>query len=333
MLFIILIAAFSCSKKNSTPVETPPTNLTVSAVVNQDSSGTVTFTSVANNAVSYDYDFGNGIYQTVPTGVVTYKYPSSGTYTVNVTAKSPGGLTISKSIQVAIGVAVSLIWSDEFNTPGAPDPSKWGYDLGGGGWGNNELENYTNRLSNAVVSNGTLKITALKENYGGNAYTSARLLTKDKFSFKYGKIEVRAKLPGVAGNWPAIWMLGANITSVGWPASGEMDIMEQKGSIPDKIFGTLHYPGHFGGNGDGSSTTITNATGDFHRYAEEWTPSTIKFMVDDVVFYTFNNKISTPFNLNFFIILNLAVGGNFGGAVDPNFSTATMEVDYVRVYQ
>ena len=332
-LFIISTLSFCNKKQTGTVDNTPPSNLVVNAVVNTDNSGKVAFMSSANNAVSFDYDFGNGIYQTVVSGAVNYKYPSSGTYSVTVTAKSSSGLTVSKQITVTVTVAVVLIWSDEFNTDGAPDPTKWGYDIGGGGWGNNESEYYTNRLTNAVVSNGTLKINAYKESYSGSSYTSARILTKDKFSFKYGKIEVRAKLPTGAGVWPAIWMLGSNISTAGWPSCGEADIMEQKGSEPDKIHGTLHHPGHSGGNGDGSSITITNATTEFHRYAYEWSASTIKFSVDDVVYYTFSNSGALPFNQNFFIILNVAMGGNFSGALDPAITSAVMEVDYVRVYQ
>lgn len=132
-------------------------------------------------------------------GIVTYKYPSTGTYTVNVIAKSSTGNTISKTVQVTVTVAMSLVWSDEFNTAGAPDPAKWGYDLGAGGWGNAELQYYTNRPENAVVQGGMLKIHALKENFSGSAYTSARLLSKGKFSFKYGKVEALAKLPAGVG--------------------------------------------------------------------------------------------------------------------------------------
>ena len=228
-----------------------------------------------------------------------------------------------------------MVWSEEFDTPGLPNASKWGYDIGtgSGGWGNNELEYYTNRIQNAEVTGGYLKITATKENYNGSAYTSARLLTKDKFSFKYGKIDVRAKLPAGVGTWPAIWMLGNNINTAGWPACGEADIMEHRGSELNKIFGTLHYPGRSGSNGDGTTVMITNATTQFHDYILEWTPAAIKFYVDTQLFYTVTNTSSLPFNQNFFIILNLAMGGNFGGPVDPAFTTDTMLVDYVRVYQ
>ena len=322
-----------CSKDDSPGTNnTPPTNLAVSAIVSTDNSGNVAFTATATNAVSYDYDLGNGVFQTVASGTVTYKYPAGGTYTVNVIAKNSGGQTVSKSISVTVAVALAVAWSDEFNTPGAPDPAKWGYDLGAGGWGNAELQYYTSRPDNVIVSNGTLKITAKAESYNGSSYTSTRLLSKGKFSFKYGKVEVRAKLPAGVGTWPAIWMLGDNISAAGWPACGEIDIMEHVGSQLNKIFGTLHHPGHSGGNGDGSTVTIANATTDFHRYGLVWSATTIQFLVDDVSFYTFPNTGGLPFNQNFFIILNVAMGGTFGGPVAPSFTSAAMEVDYVRVY-
>ncbi|MFM2360839.1 MAG: Beta-glucanase precursor [Bacteroidota bacterium] len=329
-----VLFCFGC-KKSSTGNNTAitPTNLNVTAVVSTDNSGNVAFTATATNAVSYDYDYGNGIFQTVASGIITYKYPASGTYTVTVKAKSSTGQTVSKSIQVTVSVALTLIWSEEFDVAGAPNSAKWGYDLGAGGWGNAELQNYTNRTDNAIVSNGTLKITAKAESYNGSAYTSARLLSKDKFSFKYGKIEARAKLPAGGGTWPAIWMLGNNINTVGWPACGEIDVMEHVGNQLNKIFGTVHHPGHSGGNADGGTVVISNATTEFHVYAAEWTASSIKFSVDGNVFYTFPNTSSLPFNQNFFIILNVAMGGNFGGAIDPAFTSASMEVDYVRVYQ
>ncbi len=332
----LIVLLFACGKTNSTSNEVlPPLNLTVNAIVATDNSGNVSFTASATNATTYEYDFGNGVFQIVPSGIVTYKYTNSGTYTVNVIAKNSIGQTISKSIQITLSASTALVWSDEFDVPGAPNTSKWGYDIGtgSGGWGNNELQYYTNRSQNAVVSGGTLKINLLKETFSGSNYTSARLLTKDKFSFKYGKIEVRAKLPAGLGTWPAIWMLGSNITSAGWPACGEIDIMEHRGSEINKIWGTLHYPGRSGANPVGGNVMINNATTEFHKYAVEWNTSSIKFYVDDSLYFTFANSTSVPFNHNFFILLNVAMGGNFGGSVDPNFSSATMEVDYVRVYQ
>lgn len=225
-----------------------------------------------------------------------------------------------------------LIWADEFNYSGAPDSSKWGYDIGGNGWGNNELEYYTDRRENAVVKDGMLHITALKENFKGSSYTSARLLTKGKFSFKYGRVEARAKLPSGVGTWPAIWMLGNNIDSVNWPGCGEIDIMEHLGRDLNKIYGTLHYPGHYGGSANGKTTMVKDAT-QFHIYGLEWSPEEIKISVDGKVYQTVKNSRDIPFNQNFFIILNEAMGGNFGGPVDQKVTKATMEVDYVRVYQ
>jgi beta-glucanase (GH16 family) len=224
-------------------------------------------------------------------------------------------------------------WSEEFNTDGAPDPSKWGYDIGANGWGNAELEYYTDRPENAIVKGGVLKITAKKENYKGSSYTSARLLSKNKFAFTYGRVEVRAKLPAGVGTWPAIWMLGSNSDTVHWPQCGEIDIMEHRGKELNKIFGTLHYPGHSGGNGNGSTTFISNATTEFHIYGLDWSPESIRIYVDGRLYHTVANADSLPFNHDFFFILNVAMGGGFTGPVDPAFTQASMEVDYVRVYK
>ena len=330
-----ILAIVSCSKGGSGEGTPPLSNLTLVADVSTDSSGNVTFTAKADNATTYEFDFGNGNFQIVPSGVVTYKYPASGNYSVRVTAKNAAGNTLSKGISVLVAIKVALIFSDEFDVAGQPDASKWGYDIGTGsnGWGNNESQYYTNRPENVTVSNGTVKLTAKKENFSGSSYTSARMLTQNKFSFKYGKVEVRAKLPAGVGTWPAIWMLGSNISTVGWPACGEIDIMEHLGRDLNKVFAALHHPNHSGGNADGGNTVIQNTTTEFHIYSCEWTASSIKFFVDGVNFYTFPNSPAVPFNHNFFIILNIAMGGNFGGAIDPAFNSGTMEIDYVRVYQ
>jgi beta-glucanase (GH16 family) len=227
-----------------------------------------------------------------------------------------------------------LAWCDEFNYKGLPDSSKWNYDVGGDGWGNNELQYYKAKdTSNVLVANGYLKITARKQKIGNNPYTSARLLTKNKAVFKYGKVEVRAKIPAAVGTWPAIWMLGKNIDEVGWPTCGEIDIMEHRGCELNKIFGTLHYPAHSGGNADGSTIKIPTATTEFHNYAVEWDASAIKIFVDNKLYHTVKNNNSLPFNQNFFIILNVAMGGNFAGQVDPQFSDEAMVIDYVRVFK
>jgi beta-glucanase (GH16 family) len=322
----------SCGKGDSPSPAGPPTNLTLSFVVSTDNSGNVNFTATATNAVSYEYDLGNGVFRTVANGLLTYKYPASGTYSVNVVAKSANGQTASARASVTVSVGRSLIWADEFDAPGAPDPAKWGYDLGAGGWGNNELQYYTNRLDNAIISNGTLKIIAKRESFSGSPFTSARLLSRGKFSFQYGRVDVRAKLPVGVGTWPAAWMLGNNFGTVGWPACGEIDIMEHKGSELNKIYGTVHYPGNSGGNAIGGTRVASNVTTEFRMYSVEWNAQFIKFLIDDVEFFSFANNNTLPFNQPFFLLLNVAMGGTFGGSVDPAFTSGTMEVDYVRVY-
>lgn len=348
--FLLLISIFSflffscggSSSGSSEPVVTTPTNLVINKVVvgssttmpNGDGTGVVNFTVSANNAKEYKMSV-DGEILTSTTGSFTYTFKQSGTndHTVYVSAYN-GDKFISGSTIVTVYVIPKAVFFDEFNVDGAPDSSKWGYDLGNNnGWGNNEAQYYTNRTQNAVVSNGTLKINLIKEAYQGYNYTSARLLSKGKYSMKYGKVEIRAKIPSGGGTWPALWMLGDNIDSVGWPACGEIDIMEHVGNQLNRIFGTLHYPGRSGGNADGASVMISNATTEFHIYSMEWNASNIKIYVDNQLFFTYNNNPNSPFNQNFFFIMNVAMGGNFGGTIDPNVTNATMEVDYIRVYQ
>ena len=224
----------------------------------------------------------------------------------------------------------NLVFSDEFATDGAPDPSKWSYDLGAGGWGNGELQTYTNNPANAVVQGGNLVITAVRN---GNSYTSARLKSENKYEFRYGKVEFRAKLPAGAGTWPALWMLGQNYATNTWPACGEIDIMEHKGFEPNIIHGTVHYTGRSAGNAVTSRITATNVSSTYHIYKVIWSPQSIRFYVDNVLFHTVLNTNSLPFNSDFFLIMNVAMGGTFGGPVDPAFTQSSMSVDYVRVYQ
>ena len=225
----------------------------------------------------------------------------------------------------------NLVWSDEFNTDGAPDASKWNFELGGGGWGNNEVQVYTNNASNVKVEGGNLKITLKKETDG--SYTSARLTTHNKFDFTYGRVEARAKLPSGGGTWPAIWMLGSNYQTSPWPACGERDIMEHVGNQQNTIHGTLHYPGNSAGNANTSSTVVPGVSDSFHIYEVYWSPDFIKFYVDGEEFKTFVNSNAVPFNHDFFLILNVAMGGTFGGTVDPAFTQSSMEVDYIKVFQ
>ncbi|MBT2163528.1 glycoside hydrolase family 16 protein [Zobellia sp. KMM 6746] len=388
-------------------------------------------------------------------------------------------------------VYTNLVWSDEFDVDGAPNPVNWTYDLGAGGWGNGEAQDYTSNPENVKVEDGMLKITAIGSgdasgtkhyydditlvgaggaisevenfegtapvftNFGGAsssvidnpdttgentstkvgeslktngaeiwggsffdtstpldlstystisiktwsptvgavirlkienqandqeffevdanttvseawetltfdlstapaftydrvvlffdfgvspvgnaAYTSARIKSENLYEFTYGRVEVRAKLPSAGGTWPALWALGANFDEVGWPASGEIDIMEHVGNNSNIVSSALHYPGNSGGNAVTNSTALPTATSEFHNYTVEWTPDSIKFVVDDELIHTsFVNSIDTPFNNNFFFIMNIAMGGSLGGVIDPAFTEDTMEVDYIRVYQ
>lgn len=230
-----------------------------------------------------------------------------------------------------------LVFEEEFDVDGLPDPSLWNFEIGNGddqgipGWGNEELQYYTE--DNAIVEDGVLKITAKREPTNGFDFSSTRMTTLDNFSYEYGRIEVRAKLPEGGGTWPAIWMLGDNFPEVGWPETGEIDIMEHAGNQQDVIHGSLHLPGNFAGNAISETTTVEGASQEFNNYTVEWSPERILFAVNDVVYHEYQNTSETPFNASFFIILNVAMGGTFGGDVDPDFTESTMEVDYIRVYQ
>jgi len=237
-----------------------------------------------------------------------------------------------------------LVWSDEFEKAGLPDPTKWAYDIGGNGWGNNELQYYTDkRMENARIENGKLVIEARKEDYQSRKYTSARLLTMGKTTWKYGRVEVMAKLPKGVGTWPAIWMLGENIGTAGWPKCGELDIMEHVGYDEGIVHGTAHTLdyNHTKGTQKEGKVTVKNVTSEFHLYAIEWTDKEINFFVDEQKYYIVQRSVlggseaQWPFDQPFFLILNLAVGGNWGGlkGVDDSIWPQRMEVDYVRIYQ
>ncbi|HEX6913921.1 MAG TPA: glycoside hydrolase family 16 protein [Chitinophagaceae bacterium] len=233
------------------------------------------------------------------------------------------------------------VWADEFDYTGVPNAAKWNYDIGGDGWGNNELEYYTNALSNAKVENGKLIITAIKEPVNGRNYSSARLVSKNKGDFLYGRIEVNAKLPDGRGTWPAIWMLPTDWTYGSWPKSGEIDIMEHVGYDPNKVHFTVHTEAynHSIGTQKGTSQVIPTATSAFHKYRLDWTPYALRGYFDDTLVYTFVNEgkgsAAWPFDKRFHLLMNLAIGGNWGGAqgVDDAIFPRSMEIDYVRVYK
>jgi beta-glucanase (GH16 family) len=242
-----------------------------------------------------------------------------------------------------------LAWSDEFNSANgsAPDSTKWTYDLGGGGWGNQELQSYTSRTQNAQIQNGNLVITALQENYTGTDgigrnYTSARLKTQNLFTRAYGRFEARIKIPKGQGIWPAFWMLGNDIRQNDWPKCGEIDIMENIGREPGTIHGSLHGPSSVAHTSDLTSTVSLPASqnypDDFHIYAIEWEPGTVRLYVDSNNYATFT-QAQWPaggqwvFDHPFFIIMNVAVGGVWPGSPDATTRfPQQMLVDYVRVY-
>lgn len=232
-----------------------------------------------------------------------------------------------------------LVWSDELDKPGRPDPKHWKFEKGF--LRNDEKQFYTDRPENARVENGKLIIEALKDNYQGHEITSASLTTEGLASWTYGKIEARAKLPKGRGTWPAIWMLGMNIGEVGWPKCGEIDIMENVGYDPDRIHFNIHTEAynHVKGTNKGANIEVKNPFDDFHTYGVEWTPTQIKFFCDGKSTFKFakesDNVDVWPYAKPEYLILNLAIGGGWGGqkGVDDAIFPARYEIDYVHVYQ
>lgn len=316
--------------------------------------------SFSSDQYSYEYTLQPG--NTAIPSVTATPTNTNATYTITNTQTIPGTTTLTvtsadgtktKTYSIAFQQsAYSLVWSDEFDYAGAVDASKWfhqTYPPNNGSWFNNEEQHYTNQLSNSSVDNGTLKITAIKESYedpstgSTKQYTSARL--NSKYAFKYGRVEVRAKLPPAQGTWPAIWTLGKNISETGaywqtqgygdtsWPFCGEIDIMEQD-TNKSKTSGAFHFPDTSGNHTYTYDTIDVSDTGNtWHVYAMEWTAESISLMVDGVVFHSLNNSQNPYFDNEHFILLNIAMGGGLGGTIPASFTSSIMEIDYVRVYQ
>jgi beta-glucanase (GH16 family) len=232
------------------------------------------------------------------------------------------------------------VWQDDFSSGNRVDTSKWTFETGGNGWGNNELQYYT-AGANSAVSGGNLIITAKKENLSGNSYTSSRMVTKGKGDWLYGRFEVRAKLPKGKGTWPAIWMLSSDNSYGTWPASGEIDIMEHVGYDTNNVHSTVHTAAynHMKGTQKSAEKIVAGAVDDFHVYRVDWTPYAIRGYIDNAQYFEFvnenTNTDSWPFNKKFHLILNVAVGGGWGGkmGVDPTAFPTSMVVDYVKVYK
>lgn len=235
-----------------------------------------------------------------------------------------------------------LVWNDEFKVNGLPDETKWSYDVGGGGWGNNEAQYYTgSRLKNTEVKDGFLNIHAVKEDFEGKKYTSARLVSKGKGDWLYGRFEIKAKLPQGKGMWPAVWMLSTDWSYGGWPESGEIDIMENLGYIPYFIAATVQTKAYNAviGTHKNAIYNVPDCYSEFHKYILEWDANELRFYIDSKLYHTFKKEGSDfkvwPFDKRFHLLLNIAVGGTYGGVmgIDDSIFPQTLVIDYVRVYQ
>ena len=316
--------------------------------------------SSQNNWTALSFDFSNATYTSNGTSIdatgtynrltifIDLGVNTSGTYLID-TINDGSEVTDPNEIDI---IYTDLVWADEFDTNGAIDATKWHHQTQlpqGGSWYNGEQQHYTNRIENSSVNNGFLDITAIKENFTDQGqtkqYTSARL--NSKFAFTYGRVDVRAKLPFGDGTWPAIWTLGKNINedggfwdnqygTVGWPACGELDIMEHGLHPTNQVSVAIHTPSSYGSTVNTSIQPLADVANDFHVYSMNWSPDQITFLIDGVGFYTYNpavkNDDTWPFYLEQYLLLNIAMGGN-GGAIDSNFSQSSMVIDYVRVYQ
>ncbi|MBK9336991.1 MAG: glycoside hydrolase family 16 protein [Lewinellaceae bacterium] len=365
-LFVIagIVQLNSCNKNDSLGQSEDPANLVLDVQVSETGSGMVTILAQAENTTEYRFDLGDpNVAPTIQAaGNLTHTYSTTGWYDIEVWAYGSSGRYVKKNdrIFVQVGPVVNpfdpakgystplqyagmhLVWQDEFNGS-ALNAANWTYDIGNGcpnlcGWGNNELEYY--RAENSWVADGVLTLEARQENYQGYNYTSAKIHTQNKFSFKYGRVDIRAQLPKGQGIWPALWMLGKNISSVGWPASGEIDIMEMIGGQgrDNQSHGTIHWDQNGTKADMGKSYTLSQGifADEFHVFSLVWDDQEISWLVDDQKFLTadITSTALSEFQQEFWLIFNVAVGGNWPGS--PNATTQfpqRMTVDYVRVFQ
>jgi len=318
-----------------------------------------------NSTGIIDYTYSNkgtytlGIWAFFDTEYNSYSYRTVTLEITNASGNASASVdpnNIDTSEETTVYSDYTLVWNDEFNYEGTPSDKKWHHQyipIIGGSWANGEKQHYTARTDNSFVNDGTLKIVAKRETYtfegSRKSFTSARL--NSKFELEYGRIDVRAKLPSAEGTWPAIWTLGTNVGergnyhgttagNVGWPACGEIDIMEQDGTDKEKLYGTFHWADASNGQNASYGLTKTRAvlgigtpSADFHLYSLVWTPATLKIFVDNVLLVQLTNSSSVPFDNPHYLLLNIAMGGTLGGSIPSSFSQDTMEVDYVRFYQ
>lgn len=362
VLFFIGLSFMTCEKEEAQePVL--PSALKLNVEQNAENPAKITLNISSQNASYYLLYFGEEEDETpveTKEKVVDYTYSSSGTYTIRVQAHATAAAFVTETTEVSIKIeeekddapptagyvspesyeGMELVWQDEFNGS-ALNLNDWTYEIGTGsnGWGNNELQYY--RMENTSVRDGFLTITAKKEAFQGRDYTSSRLVTQGKQSFQYGRIDIRAALPQGQGIWPALWMLGSNFKTAGWPACGEIDIMEMIGGgngRDNKTHGTIHWShaGQYASYGGGYTLEEGIFADKFHVFSIEWNATTISWLIDDVQFHVVDitPQELSEFHQEFFFIFNVAVGGNWPGS--PNAGTSfpqRMFVDYVRVFQ
>lgn len=355
---LFLLSLFVCSCKDNANEDDDmlnPTNLTLEVTMSSEKIGKVIIIAKADNTIEYRLyiDSEEAPEDSNTTGEFEYLFSEPGEHFIIVRAYASSGRYAKAQRTVTIGEeepvsiedgyfsptsydGMEMVWNDEFDGS-AVNTEFWSFETGAGGWGNNELQYY--RKENASVNGGTLIIEARKETYQGSNYTSARMVTRNKKSFKYGRIDIRALLPEGQGIWPALWMLGNNFQSVGWPACGELDIMEMIGGNgrENTVHGTVHWDDNGHVQAGGSSTLLTGTYGDeYHVFSIIWNQTSIRWLMNDKQFYVINTTPAhmTEFHESFFIIFNLAVGGNWPGY--PNSSTTfpqQLKVDYIRVFQ
>lgn len=355
LMFALLGSCGKDEKRNTDAAD--PSNLVVEITIPDAGAGIVQIQATADNAIEYQLFIGADTQPvfTNTTGQFEYLFTQSGTYQISVRAYGTSGRYITAEKQILINAdddpvtigegyttpiqydGYLLVWNDEFEG-NALNTQYWSAETGSGGWGNNELQYY--RQENASVDGGLLTIEARKESYQNSAYTSSRLITRNKKSFKYGRIDIRALLPKGQGIWPALWMLGDNITTVGWPKCGETDIMEMIGGNgrENQVHGTLHWDNDNSHDQAGQSYTLPSGTfaDEYHVFTIIWDETSIKWYVND---HKYNEIDITPaqmteFHQQFFFIFNIAVGGTWPG--NPNASTIfpqQLKVDYIRVFQ
>ncbi len=360
-ILLTCLLAFACSDTIDTINDADPQNLVVDVMLADDGSGFLRIEAKADHATEYKFWIGQDTepYQTNTTGVLEYTFSEGGDYRVEVRAYGVSGRYLREEFVVSVVIeeeevdveqgyvtplsydGYDLVWHDEFDG-NTVNPDYWVFEIGDGcpdlcGWGNNEWQYYRN--GNAWVSDGVLTIEARRENFGGSSFTSARMKTEGRKSFQYGRVDIRALLPKGQGIWPALWMLGNNITTVGWPRCGEIDIMEMIGGSgrENQVHGTLHW--HNNGHVfTGGSYTLSEGTfaDEYHVFTIIWDEEYIRWFVNDIQYYELliTPAHMTEFHQEFFFIFNVAVGGNWPGYPDQTTTfPQQMRVDYIRVFQ